>query len=109
MSCSTTHGVRLYATQTLLLGTQPAPGRQGERRRVEVSFDLLAAVPDVFVDLAVFEMHDGAIAMLDARLRVVRLSVTASSSCFGLVDFSAAYVECPSSAASDPELIGAPL
>jgi ABC-type polysaccharide/polyol phosphate transport system ATPase subunit len=92
-SCSTKEGIRVYATTTPLLGESPAPARAGERRRVEISFKLTAAVGDLFIDLSVFEFDQGSYTVLDARLGVLHLAVTSFRYCAGVVDLDAAFTE----------------
>jgi lipopolysaccharide transport system ATP-binding protein len=90
-SCTTKHGVRLYAATTAIQSESPAPASVGERRRVEVAFDLLVGVPDLFIDLSVFELDRGSITVLDARLSTLHLSVSSVTYCDGLVDLRAAF------------------
>jgi lipopolysaccharide transport system ATP-binding protein len=92
-SCSTKQGVRVYATTTALLRESPAPAFAGERRRVEIAFELSVAVEDLFIDLSVFELDHGSIAVLDARLGTLHLAVTSSRYCEGVIDLDAAFAE----------------
>jgi hypothetical protein len=92
-SCSTKEGIRVYATTTPLLGESPAPAAAGERRRVEIFFELTAAVGDLFIDLSVFEFDQGSYAILDARLGVLHLTVTSFRYCAGVVDLDAGFAE----------------
>lgn len=92
-SCSTKEGVRLYATTTALLGCSPAPASAGERRRVEIAFELSVAVEDLFIDFSVFELDRGSIAILDARFGVLHLAITSLHYCYGLVDLRAEIIE----------------
>jgi energy-coupling factor transporter ATP-binding protein EcfA2 len=92
-SCSTTAGVRLYATTTTMLKAHPVRAAAGERRRVEFAFDVAVAVTDLFVDLSVFELSAGSVSVLDARIGGVHLTIASASLCYGLVDLSAAFGE----------------
>jgi hypothetical protein len=92
-SCSTKEGIRVYATTTPLLGESPAPAKAGERRRVEIAFELTVAVGDLFIDLSVFEFDQGAYTILDARLGILHLAVTSLSYCAGIVDLDAGFAE----------------
>ena len=92
-SCSTKEGIRVYATSTTLLGESPAPAGAGERRRVEITFELTAAVGDLFIDLSVFEFDQGSYAVLDARMGVLHLAVTSFRYCAGVVDLDAGFTE----------------
>lgn len=92
-SCSTKEGIRVYATTTLLLRETPAPASAGERRRVEIAFELGVAVADLFIDLSLFEMNPGSFDVLDVRLGVLHLAVTSSSLCGGIVDLDAGFAE----------------
>jgi ABC-type polysaccharide/polyol phosphate transport system ATPase subunit len=93
LSCSTKEGIRVYATTTTLLREKPAPAYAGERRRVEIAFDLLVAVADLFIDLSVFEMNHESFAVLDVRLGVLQLAVSSSRYCGGIVDLDAGFAE----------------
>ncbi len=88
-ACSTTEGLRIYATTTGLLGDAPQRGVAGEHRRLEVEFRLDVAVPDLFVDLSVFEVAQGEISVLDARIGVLHLTLTSPRHCIGITDLSA--------------------
>jgi len=92
-SCSSKEGVRLYATTTALLKTATGPGVAGERRRVEIAFDLTVAVGDLFVDLSVFEHAHGSVTVLDARVGALHLGIMSAFSCYGLVELSAVFSE----------------
>jgi len=92
-SCSTTQGVRLYATSTAVQSEGPAPATAGERRRVEIAFELTLAVAEVFIDLSVFEVDRGSITVLDARMGTLQLSVSSLTYCEGVIDLRAAFVE----------------
>lgn len=93
-SCSTKEGIRLYATTTVLLGETPAPAHAGERRRVEIAFELGVAVSDLFIDLSVFETdHQGSFVVLDVRLGILHLAVTSLRYCGGVVDLVAGFAE----------------
>jgi hypothetical protein len=93
LSCSTKEGIRVYATTTTLLREKPSPAYAGERRRVEIAFDLSVAVADLFIDLSVFEMNHGSFAVLDVRLGVLHLAVSSSRYCGGIVDLDAGFAE----------------
>lgn len=92
-NCATKEGTSIYATTTSLLGVSPAPASAGERRRVEITFVQSAAVRDLFIDLSVFEMEQGSVTILDARMGALHLTVTSASYCIGLVDLNAAFRE----------------
>ncbi len=92
-SCSTKEGIRVYGTTTTFLQEKPAPAYAGERRRVEIAFDLSVAVADLFIDLSVFEMDRGPFTVLDVRLGVLHLAVTSSRYCLGLVDLDVGFTE----------------
>jgi lipopolysaccharide transport system ATP-binding protein len=85
-ACSTTEGLRVYTTTTALLGHEPTAARAGERRRIEIGFDVPVAVGDLFVDLSVFELVDGEANVLDARIGVVHLSITRPGHYVGVAD-----------------------
>jgi ABC-type polysaccharide/polyol phosphate transport system ATPase subunit len=87
--CSTTEGLGVYATTTGLLGQDPLAARAGDRRRVRIDFDVPVAVVDLFVDLSVFEVVDGEVRMLDARMGVLHLTVTPPAHFFGVADLGA--------------------
>ncbi|HBB87587.1 MAG TPA: hypothetical protein DC047_08230 [Blastocatellia bacterium] len=108
-SCSTKEGIRVYATTTPLLGESPAPARVGERRRVEISFELTAAVGDLFIDLSVFEFDQGSYNILDARLGVLHLTISSFRYCAGVVDLDAEFAESilqPGEGNAEPVLAG---
>lgn len=92
-SCSTKEGIRIYATTTPLLGESPAPASAGERRRVEIAFELTAAVGDLFIDLSVVEFDQGSYTVLDAHLGILHLAVTSLRYCAGVVDLDAGFAE----------------
>lgn len=92
-SCSTKEGVRVYATTTTLLGAAPAPAPAGERRRVEMTFDVSVAVGDIFIDLSVFEIEGGSVSIIDACLGVLHLTVSSTRYCLGVVDLDASFSE----------------
>jgi ABC-type polysaccharide/polyol phosphate transport system ATPase subunit len=92
-NCSTKEGNSIYATNTALLGDNPAPASAGERRRVELTFVQSVAVGDLFIDLSVFEMEDGSATVLDARASAMHLAVTSARYCMGLVDLDGAFNE----------------
>jgi ABC-type polysaccharide/polyol phosphate transport system ATPase subunit len=88
-SCSTKEGVRIYATSTGMLGDGPEPARAGERRHLEVAFRVAVTVPDLFVDLSVFEVAQGTVSVLDARIGVLHLTVAPPLHCAGITDLGA--------------------
>jgi lipopolysaccharide transport system ATP-binding protein len=89
-ACSTTEGLRVYTTTTGLLGQAPISARAGERQRVRIDFDVPVAVVDLFVDLSVFEIADGEVAMLDARMGVLHLTIGPPAHFMGIADLGAA-------------------
>jgi ABC-type polysaccharide/polyol phosphate transport system ATPase subunit len=93
LSCSTKEGIRVYATTTMLLREYPAPAYAGERRRVEIAFDLSVAAADLFIDLSVFEMDHGSFVVLDAQVGVLHLAITTLRHCGGVVDLDAGFAE----------------
>lgn len=92
-ACSTTEGVRIYATTSGMLGETPRPALAGERRRVEVKVCLDVAVCDLFVDLSIFEVVGGTLAVLDARIGVLHLILTPPRHFIGITDLTAAIRE----------------
>jgi ABC-type polysaccharide/polyol phosphate transport system ATPase subunit len=88
-ACSTKEGVRIYATTSGMLGEAPRPAVAGERRRIEVEFRVDVTVVDLFVDLSVFEVVNGTIAVLDARIGVLHLTVAPPLHCVGITDLAA--------------------
>jgi lipopolysaccharide transport system ATP-binding protein len=92
-SCSTKEGVRVYATTTTLLGATPEPASAGERRRVEMTFDVSVAVGDIFIDLSVFEIERGSVNMLEACHGALHLTVSSTRYCMGVVDLDASFAE----------------
>jgi homopolymeric O-antigen transport system ATP-binding protein len=89
-ACATKEGARIYATTSGMLGEAPRPALAGEHRRVEVTFCADVAVGDLFVDLSIFEVVDGAVVVLDARIAALHLIVSPPRHCFGITDLSAA-------------------
>lgn len=89
-ACATKEGVRVYVTTSGMLGDEPRPARAGEQRRMEVAFRLAVTVPDLFVDLSLFEVTHGAVAVLDARIGVLHLTVAPPLHCGGITDLGAA-------------------
>lgn len=89
-ACSSKEGLRLYATTSVMLGETPRPALAGERRRVEVEFHLNVAVGDLFVDLSIFEVQQGAVIVIDARIAVLHLTVAKPRHWAGITDLSAA-------------------
>ena len=89
VSCSTKEGVRVYATTSGMLGDAPRSARPGERRRCEVQLRLGVACSDLFLDLSVFEVFDGEVRVLDVRVGVLHLTVTAPRHYAGISDLSA--------------------
>jgi ABC-type polysaccharide/polyol phosphate transport system ATPase subunit len=94
-SCSTKEGTRIYMTSTELLGVAPVPAFAGEQRSVEVLFRLDVGVGDVFIDVSVFENVHGAVNVLDARVHVVHLKVSAPRHYIGLANVSAVIRQVP--------------
>lgn len=92
-NCSTKEGVRVYATTTTLLGSTPAPASAGERRRVEMTFELSVAVSDLFIDLSVFEIERGSVRILEACLGALHLTISSTRYCMGVVDLDASFAE----------------
>jgi lipopolysaccharide transport system ATP-binding protein len=88
-ACSTTEGVRIYATTSGMLGQTPPRAVAGERRRLEVEWHLDVGVGELFVDLSVFEVVHGAITMLDACIGMLHLTVAVPRHCVGITDLSA--------------------
>jgi lipopolysaccharide transport system ATP-binding protein len=88
-ACSTKEGTRIYMTTSAMLGLEPVPALAGERRRIEVAFRLDVGVGDVFVDVSVFELMQGAVHVLDARVHVLHLTVSAPRHYVGMADVSA--------------------
>ncbi len=93
LSCSTKEGVRVYATTTAMARESPAQAAAGERRRVEIAFDVSVAVHGLFIDLSVFELDHGSVSMLDARLGILHLTVLSTRYCYGITDLSATFAE----------------
>ena len=88
-TCATKEGTRLYTTSTAMLGLAPIPAAAGDRRSVEVVFRLDTAVGDVFIDVSVFEVANGAVTVLDARVHVLHLTVAVPMHYIGVSDVSA--------------------
>jgi len=88
-ACSTKEGVRIYATSTSLLGETLPAAAAGEKRRMEIEFRLDVAVPDLFLDLSIFEVTAGAVNVLDCRVAVLHLSVAPPRHFGGITDLSA--------------------
>jgi len=88
-SCATKEGVRIYATSTTMLGETPVSASAGDRRRIEVELTLAVAVADLFVDLSIFEVVDGAVAVLDSRVAALHLIIEPPRHCIGTTDLSA--------------------
>ncbi len=88
-ACSTKEGVRIYATTSGMLGETPRPARAGERRRIEIAFRVDVTVSDLFIDLSVFEVVQGAIVMFDARIGVLHVTVALPLHCVGITDLGA--------------------
>jgi ABC-type polysaccharide/polyol phosphate transport system ATPase subunit len=89
VACSTKEGVRIYATSTALLGEMPRSAEAGARRRIGIELRLDLAVPDVFVDLSVFEVVDGAMNILDHRVGVLHLTLVPVRHFGGITDLAA--------------------
>jgi len=88
-SCTTREGLQVYVTSTAMLGSLPSPASAGDKRRVEIAFDLDVAMHDLFVDLSVFEVVSGAVIVLDARHAALHLTVVSSSRFVGITDLDA--------------------
>jgi lipopolysaccharide transport system ATP-binding protein len=89
-ACSTKEGVRIYATTSGMLGEVPQRALAGERRRIEIVFRLAVTVTDLFIDLSVFEVVHGSIAVFDARIGVLHLTIAPPLHCGGIADLGAA-------------------
>jgi ABC-type polysaccharide/polyol phosphate transport system ATPase subunit len=89
VACSTKEGVRIYATSTALLGEMPRSAEAGARRRIGIELRLDLGVPDVFVDLSVFEVVQGAMNVLDHRVGVLHLTVVPARHFGGITDLAA--------------------
>jgi hypothetical protein len=89
LACSTAAGVYVYVTSTLLLGTGGIIASAGERSRVEITFAVPLAVDDLFVDLSLFELVDGAASFLDARVAVSHLRIARPAHYLGVTDLGA--------------------
>jgi lipopolysaccharide transport system ATP-binding protein len=85
-ACSTKEGVRLYATSTGMLGETLRSAAPGDRRKVEVEFRLDVAVVDLFIDLSIFEVVQGVVAVLDARMALLHLTVSPPHHFVGITD-----------------------
>jgi ABC-type polysaccharide/polyol phosphate transport system ATPase subunit len=85
VTVTTTEGMVLYgATPSLERG--PVRGAAGERARVQLRLRLAVSVPDLFVDLALFD-HVGE--PLDVRPGAVHLTMTPANAHLGLADLGA--------------------
>lgn len=89
-ACATKEGVRVYVTTSGMLGDEPQRAHAGERRRIEITFRLAVTVPDLFIDLSLFEVTHGAVVVLDARIGVLHLTVAPPLHCGGITDLGAA-------------------
>jgi lipopolysaccharide transport system ATP-binding protein len=87
--CSTAEGIRVYTTTTSMLGEAPAPAGARDVRRVEVEFRVPLAVAELFVDLSAYEVVDGQVTMLDARIGVLHVSVVPPLDYVGIADLEA--------------------
>ncbi|HEX8174959.1 MAG TPA: ABC transporter ATP-binding protein [Pyrinomonadaceae bacterium] len=92
-NCATKEAVRVYGTSTVMLGVTPSPASARERRRVEFSFRLSVVVSELFIDLSVFELRDGSVSILDARLGALHLSISSTNFRFGIADLDATFIE----------------
>jgi hypothetical protein len=92
-ACSNKEGVRIYATSTGLLGETLRDAQPGERRRMEIELRLDVAVSDLFLDLSIFEVVDGAMNVLDHRVGVLHLTVAQPRHFGGITDLSAVIRE----------------
>ena len=88
-SCSNKEGIRVYATTTSMLGVSPAAAAAGEVRHVEIEFELAVTMSDLFIDISVFEMSHGTICVLDARIGILHLEITAANRSIGIADLRA--------------------
>jgi ABC-type polysaccharide/polyol phosphate transport system ATPase subunit len=93
LACSNKEGVRIYATSTGLLGETLRDAQTGERRRMEIECRLDTAVSDLFLDLSIFEVVDGAVNVLDHRVGVLHLKVAPPRHFGGITDLSAVIRE----------------
>jgi lipopolysaccharide transport system ATP-binding protein len=91
--CSTKEGVYIYATSTGHLGETPRPAAAGERRRIEIELHLDVGVPDLFLNLSIFEIVRGAMTVFDHRVGVLHLTVTPPRHFAGITDLSAVIRE----------------
>jgi ABC-type polysaccharide/polyol phosphate transport system ATPase subunit len=89
LACSNKEGVKIYATSTGLLSETLRPAHAGEHRRIEIEFRLDLAVPDLFLDLSIFEVVHGAVSVLDHRVGVLHLTVAPPRHFAGVTDLSA--------------------
>ncbi len=89
-ACSTKEGVRIYGTTSGMLGDAPQRVLAGERRRIEVAFRVAVTVNDLFIDLSVFEVAQGTVSVLDARIGVLHITVAPPFHCGGITDLGAA-------------------
>lgn len=89
--CSTKEGIRVYATTTGMLGERPRPALAGERRRIEIEFRLDVMVGELFIDLSVFEVANGAVDVLDARMGTLPVMIAVPRHCEGVTDLSAVF------------------
>jgi lipopolysaccharide transport system ATP-binding protein len=95
LACSNKEGVRIYVTSTGLLGETLRDGEAGERRRMEIEFRLDMAVFDLFLDLSIFELAEGAVNVLDHRVGVLHLTVAPPRHFAGITDLAAVIREVP--------------
>jgi lipopolysaccharide transport system ATP-binding protein len=93
LACSTKEGVHIYATSTGHLGETPRPAAAGERRRIEIELHLDVGVPDLFLNLSIFEIVLGAMTVFDHRVGVLHLTVTPPRHFAGITDLSAVIRE----------------
>jgi lipopolysaccharide transport system ATP-binding protein len=89
-ACSTKEGVRIYTTTSGMLGDAPRRALAGERRRLEIAFRVAVTVTDLFIDLSVFEVTQGTVAVFDARIGVLHVTVAPPLHCGGITDLGAA-------------------
>ncbi|HEV7426179.1 MAG TPA: ATP-binding cassette domain-containing protein [Thermoanaerobaculia bacterium] len=93
LACSNKEGVRIYATSSGLLGETLRAAQAGERRRMEIECRLDMAVSDLFLDLSIFEVSEGAMNVLDNRVGVLHLTVAPPRHFAGITDLSAVIRE----------------
>jgi lipopolysaccharide transport system ATP-binding protein len=93
--CSTAEGTHVYGTTSSLLGEEAMPAAVGALGRVEIEFRVPLAVADLFVDLTAYEVVDGQVSMLDARIGVLHLSIVPPRDYVGIADLEASIHTTP--------------